>query len=60
MPALVTMMHPTVSWYCSCGAEKARHSFTDGCCTTASSISKGEMVSPPRLMISLERPEMNK
>lgn len=42
---------------CSCGAEKARTSFTDGYCWTASSISKGEMVSPPLLIISFDRPK---
>ena len=41
---------------CSCGAEKASTSFTEGYCWTASSISKGEIVSPPLLMISLDRP----
>ena len=50
--------YPTpLSRTCSCGAEKASTSFTVGYCCTASSISKGEIVSPPLFMISFDRPE---
>ena len=48
-----SILSPTCWW----GAEKANTSFTVGYCCTASSISKGEIVSPPLLMISFDRPE---
>ena len=56
----VTRAMPTHSCKRSCGAENAMHCSMSGWLFTASSISKGEMVSPPRLMISFMRPVMNR
>mmetsp|Transcript_52530 Transcript_52530/g.123243 ORF Transcript_52530/g.123243 Transcript_52530/m.123243 type:complete len:238 (+) Transcript_52530:3054-3767(+) len=51
-----TMATATTSCSTSCGQLKAMTSRTNGCRTTTSSTSRGDMSSPPRLMTSLQRP----
>ena len=53
-----TITQPTTSCSESCGAENAITLATCGCESSASSTSNGEMISPPRLMTSFERPVM--
>ena len=47
---------PNAGW----GTPKTTACLTAGCCSSTSSISRGEIFSPPRLMSSLRRPWMNK
>mmetsp|Transcript_129000 Transcript_129000/g.412424 ORF Transcript_129000/g.412424 Transcript_129000/m.412424 type:complete len:201 (+) Transcript_129000:2846-3448(+) len=58
MPSSMTIAMPMPSSRTSCGTMNAMQALTLGCDWTASSTSKGEIISPPRLMTSLERPVM--
>jgi hypothetical protein len=55
LPSLLLSANPT-SCSTAWGEEKARQSLMRGWVIMASSMSNGEMISPPRLITSLERP----
>ena len=59
-PAFVTTHTPTTSCSVAWGIENAAHCATAWCVTNTSSMSEGVIVSPPRLIVSLERPVTNK
>ena len=56
IPRVGTTTTPTVSCNVACGTEMATTSDTPGWLWSASSISAGEMISPPRLITSLLLP----